>query len=96
MFEGHATYGGMSLKEVAMLIDGLRMVFDDNLPFYEITQVEYLVRELDKHGVPVVHPPGGLACTWTLASSCRTCRSYRPPGTPADTRRGPYRAPCTW
>jgi tryptophanase len=60
VFEGHATYGGMSLKEVAMLIDGLRMAFDDNLPFYEITQVEYLVRELDKHGVPVVHPPGGL------------------------------------
>jgi len=60
VFEGHATYGGMSLKEVAMLIDGLRMAFDDNLPFYEIMQVEYLVRELDKHGVPVVHPPGGL------------------------------------
>jgi len=60
VFEGHATYGGMSLKEVAMLIDGLRMAFDDNLPLYEIMQVEYLVRELDKHGVPVVHPPGGL------------------------------------
>ena len=60
VFEGHPTYGGMSLKEVAMLIDGLRMAFDDNMPFYEIRQVEYLVRELDKHGVPVVHPPGGL------------------------------------
>jgi len=60
VFEGHSTYGGMSLKEVAMLIDGVRMALDDNLPLYEIKQVEYLVRELDRLGVPVVKPPGGL------------------------------------
>ena len=60
VFEGHATYGGMSLKEVAMLIDGLRMALDDNLPLYEIKQVEYLVKELEKNDVPVVRPPGGL------------------------------------
>ncbi len=60
VFEGHTTYGGMSLKEVAALIDGLRMALDDNLPYYEIKQIEYLVQELDKRGVPVVHPPGGL------------------------------------
>jgi len=60
IFEGHTTYGGMSLKEVAMLIDGFRMALDDNLPYYELRQIEYLVHELDKRGVPVVHPPGGL------------------------------------
>jgi len=35
------------------------MAFDDNLLLYEIEQVEYLVQELDKHGVHV-RPPGGL------------------------------------
>ncbi|MEM3926584.1 MAG: tryptophanase [Desulfurococcaceae archaeon] len=60
VFEGHTTYGGMSLKEVAMLIDGIRMAFDDNLPFYELEQIKYAVRELDRHKIPVIKPPGGL------------------------------------
>ncbi|MEM1628137.1 MAG: tryptophanase [Desulfurococcaceae archaeon] len=60
VFEGHTTYGGMSLKEVAMLIDGIKMAFDDNLPFYELEQIKYAVRELDRHEIPVIKPPGGL------------------------------------
>ncbi|MEM4756930.1 MAG: tryptophanase [Desulfurococcaceae archaeon] len=60
VFEGHTTYGGMSLKEVAMLIDGIKMAFDDNLPFYELEQIKYAVRELDRHKIPVIKPPGGL------------------------------------
>ncbi|MEM1638738.1 MAG: tryptophanase [Desulfurococcaceae archaeon] len=60
VFEGHTTYGGMSLKEVAMLIDGVKMAFDDELPFYELEQIEYAVKELDKRNIPVVKPPGGL------------------------------------
>ena len=39
MFEGYSSYGGMSLKEVAILIDGLKTAFDDNLPFYEAEQI---------------------------------------------------------
>jgi len=35
-------------------------VLDDNLSFYEIKQVEYLVRELDRQGVSIAKPPGGL------------------------------------
>ncbi|MGB9816595.1 MAG: tryptophanase [Desulfurococcaceae archaeon] len=60
VFEGHTSYGGMSLKEVAMLIDGLKMAFDDDLPFYELEQIKYTVEKLDERGVPVIKPPGGL------------------------------------
>jgi len=60
VFEGHPSYGGMSLKEVAMLIDGLKMAFDDDLPYYEIEQIKYVFEKLDKRGIPVVKPPGGL------------------------------------
>ena len=60
VFEGHTSYGGMSLKEIAMLIDGLKMAFNDDLPFYELEQIEYTVKKLDERRVPVVKPPGGL------------------------------------
>jgi len=60
VFEGHTSYGDMSLKEIAMLIDGLRMAFNDNLPFYELEQIEYTTKKLDERGIPVVKPPGGL------------------------------------
>ncbi|MEZ0394198.1 MAG: tryptophanase [Desulfurococcaceae archaeon] len=60
VFEGHPTYGGMSLKEVAALAEGLRMALDDDLPYYELELIEHAVRKLDSLGIPVVKPPGGL------------------------------------
>ncbi|WP_052891727.1 hypothetical protein [Thermosphaera aggregans] len=46
VFEGYSSYGGMSLKEVAILINGLKTAFDDNLPFYEVEQIRLSLENL--------------------------------------------------
>ena len=60
VYEGFLTYGGMSIKEIAAIAVGLREAFKENLIGSEVELIKYVVEELDKHGVPVVLPPGGL------------------------------------
>jgi tyrosine phenol-lyase len=60
VFEDHSSYGGMSLKEVAILIDGLKTAFGHNPPFYELEQIRHSLEKLDKKEIPVAKPPGGL------------------------------------
>ncbi len=60
MFEGFLTYGGMSVKEMEALTVG----FDETMDMDVISQgpqfIDYCVNELDKSGVPVITPGGGL------------------------------------
>ena len=60
MFEGFLTYGGMSVKEMEAMIIG----FDETMDFDVISQapqfIKYCVDELDKAGIPMVTPGGGL------------------------------------
>lgn len=60
MFEGFLTYGGMSVKEMEALIIG----FEETLDFDVISQgpqfIKHCVKELDKCGVPMITPGGGL------------------------------------
>ena len=60
MFEGFLTYGGMSVKEMEALIVG----FDETMDLDVISQgpqfINHAVKELDKLGVPMVTPGGGL------------------------------------
>lgn len=60
MFEGFLTYGGMSVKEMEALIIG----FDETMDFDVISQapqfIRHCVEELDRYGVPMVTPAGGL------------------------------------
>ena len=60
MFEGFLTYGGMSVKEMEALIIG----FDETMDIDVISQgpqfINHCVTELDKLGVPMVTPGGGL------------------------------------
>lgn len=62
LFEGFLTYGGMSVKEMEAMAVGLK----ETLDFHMISQtpifVEAFGNELEKHGVPVVRPFGGLGC----------------------------------
>ncbi|MDR1608164.1 MAG: tryptophanase [Deltaproteobacteria bacterium] len=62
LFEGFLTYGGMSVREMEAMSVGLR----ETLDFHVISQtpifVEALGQELQKKGVPVVTPFGGLGC----------------------------------
>ena len=60
MFEGFLTYGGMSVKEMEALIIG----FDETMDLDVISQgpqcINHCVKELDKLGVPMITPGGGL------------------------------------
>lgn len=60
VYEGFPTYGGMSTKEMAAMAVGLREMVDENLAGSELELIKYVVEELDKRGIPVVLPPGGL------------------------------------
>lgn len=60
VYEGFPSYGGMSVKELAAMAVGLRDMVDESLVGSEVELIKYAVTELDKHGIPVVKPPGGL------------------------------------
>lgn len=62
LYEGFLTYGGMSVREMEAITVGLEETMDE----YMINQgpqfIAYMVEELQKKGVPVVTPAGGLGC----------------------------------
>jgi tyrosine phenol-lyase len=62
VYEGFATYGGMSTKEVEAMAVGIREMVDVNVAGSSAEFVKYFVERLDQNGVPVVTPAGGLAC----------------------------------
>ncbi len=62
VYEGFATYGGMSTKEVEAMAVGLREMTDVNVAGISPEFIEYFVGRLLENGAPAVTPPGGLAC----------------------------------
>jgi len=62
VYEGFATYGGMSTKEVEAMAVGIREMTDDNVAGATPEFIAYFVARLLEKGVPVVTPAGGLAC----------------------------------
>lgn len=62
VYEGFLTYGGMSLKEVGAMAVGLREMVEPEVAGSTVEQIRYFVNQLVETGVPVVTPPGGLAC----------------------------------
>jgi len=62
VYEGFLTYGGMSVKEVEAMSVGLRDITDEDVAGCSVRQVKYFVNRLLEYDVPVVTPPGGLAC----------------------------------
>lgn len=62
VYEGFATYGGMSTKEIEAMAVGLREMTDVNVAGISPQFIEYFVNRLVECGVPAVTPPGGLAC----------------------------------
>ncbi len=62
VYEGFATYGGMSTKEIEAMAVGLREMTDVNVAGASPQFIEYFVGRLLENGIPVVTPPGGLAC----------------------------------
>ena len=62
VYEGFATYGGMSIKEIEAMAVGLREMTDVNVAGISPEFIQYFVGRLQENGVPAVTPPGGLAC----------------------------------
>jgi tryptophanase len=62
VYEGFATYGGMSTKEIEAMAVGLREMTDSNVAGAAPELVQYFVGRLLENKVPVVTPAGGLAC----------------------------------
>ncbi len=62
LYEGFLTYGGMSVREMEAITVGLEETMDENMINQGPQFIAYMVEELEKRGVPVVTPPGGLGC----------------------------------
>lgn len=62
LYEGFYTYGGMSIREIEAMAVGLRETTDETIISQSPEFIRYCVEELDKAGIPVVMPAGGLGC----------------------------------
>ncbi len=62
VYEGFSTYGGMSTKEIEAMAVGLEEMTQTEVAGSSPEFIQYFVERLQKYGVPVVTPPGGLAC----------------------------------
>ena len=62
VYEGFLTYGGMSTKEIEAMAVGLREMTDINVAGSAAEFVRYFAERLIECKIPVVTPPGGLAC----------------------------------
>ncbi len=62
VYEGFFTYGGMSSREIEAMAVGVREMTDVNVAGAAANFIKYFVNRLIEENVPVVTPPGGLAC----------------------------------
>lgn len=62
LYEGFLTYGGMSVREMEAIAVGLEETMDEDMINQGPKFIEFMVEELQKKGVPVVTPAGGLGC----------------------------------
>lgn len=60
LYEGFLTYGGMEVRSMEAIAVGLRETLDMEYISQGPLFIEYLVNELDKYGVPMIKPAGGL------------------------------------
>jgi tryptophanase len=62
VYEGFSTYGGMSTKEIEAMAVGIEEMTQIEVAGSSPEFIHYFTELLQKYGVPVVTPPGGLAC----------------------------------
>lgn len=60
LYEGFLTYGGMDVRSIEAVAVGLRESLDMDYISQGPEFIEFLVNDLDKYGVPVIKPAGGL------------------------------------
>ncbi|MGF7186521.1 tryptophanase [Desulfitispora alkaliphila] len=62
LLEGFLTYGGMSVREMEAITVGLDETMEEDMINQGPQFIEFMVEELQKKGIPVVTPAGGLGC----------------------------------
>jgi len=62
LYEGFLTYGGISIREIEAMAQGLLETVDENVVGQSPMFINYMVKELEKLGIPVVSPGGALGC----------------------------------
>ena len=62
LYEGFLTYGGIDVRTMESMAVGLYESLDMEYISQGPEFINYLARELDAYGVPVILPPGGLGC----------------------------------
>jgi tryptophanase len=70
LYEGFLTYGGMSVKEIEAINVGLKETMDMDTISHGPEFINYMVTTLEKAGIPVVTPPGGLGCHLDAMKFC--------------------------
>ncbi|MBO5225718.1 MAG: tryptophanase [Parabacteroides sp.] len=60
LYEGFLTYGGMEVRSMEAIAVGLLETMDEEIINQGPMFIEYLVKELDDYGVPMIMPAGGL------------------------------------
>ncbi len=62
VYEGFLTYGGISFEQMEAMAVGIREMTDISVAGSVPEQVKYFVERCVEKKIPVVTPPGGLAC----------------------------------
>lgn len=62
LLEGFLTYGGMSVREMEAITVGLDETMEEDMINQGPQFIAFMVDELQKKGIPVVTPAGGLGC----------------------------------
>lgn len=62
LYEGFLTYGGMSVREMEAITVGLDETMDEDVINQGPQFIAFMTEELQKAGVPVITPAGGLGC----------------------------------
>lgn len=62
VYEGFLTYGGIPIREIESMAEGLKETVEDSVVSHSPLFIKYMVEELDKLGIPVIMPGGALGC----------------------------------
>ena len=70
VFEGYVTYGGMSMKEIEAMAQGLYEATDEEYICQNPEFIRYFVNEAVRMGIPMVTPPGVLGAQIDAKKFC--------------------------
>ena len=62
VYEGFLTYGGIPIREIESMAEGLKETVDENVVSHSPSFINYMAGELDRLGIPVILPGGALGC----------------------------------